>query len=215
MNRHVIHPDQVTHQSVQHLLPWLLAGTLDSADIALIEPHLQTCARCRADLDWQRQVRAAAPPPDAGFDADRALAQLLPRLGPQAPRSGLLDRWRQAVAANSAWLRWTAVAQLAAIGALSIMLIRPASNSGDYRALGAAASAQRGNVVLMFKPDTTEREMRRILQASAARVIDGPTVTGAYVLALPAAQASPAALARLRAESAVTLAQPLAAGGQP
>jgi cysteine synthase len=60
----------------------------------------------------------------------------------------------------------------------------------------------------VFKPDTTEREMRRILQASGARVVDGPTVTDAYVLALPAAQA-PAALARLRAEPAVTLAQAL------
>ena len=33
--------------------------------------------------------------------------------------------------------------------------------------------------------------MRRILQASGARVVDGPTVTDAYVLALPAAQAAP------------------------
>ena len=68
--------------------------------------------------------------------------------------------------------------------------------------------------MVVFRPDTPEREMRRILQASGARVVDGPTATDAYLLAVPAAQAAPA-LARLRAERAVTLAQPLAAGARP
>ena len=209
MNSHVANPDPVTHEKAQRLLPWLLAGTLDSVELAQVQAHLLTCAQCRADLDWQRKLRAAAPLPDSAFDAGRAFAQLLPRLGPQAPRFGVLARWRRATAANSAWLRWTAVAQLAAIGVLSLMLARPSTEPGDYRAMGAAPQSQ-GNLVVVFRPDTTEREMRRILQASGARVVDGPTVTDAYVLALPASQAG-AALTHLRAEPAVTLAQPLAA----
>lgn len=197
-----------THESVRQSLPWLLAGTLAPDELATAEAHLRECAECRADLEWQRKLRAAPPPPAGAFDADRAFAKLLPRLGPQAPRIGALDRWRRAAAANGAWLRWTAVAQLAAIGVLSLMLARPAA---DYRAMGAAPRPQ-GNAVVVFRPDTPEREMRRILQASGARVVDGPTVTDAYVLALPAGQAG-AALARLRSERAVTLAQPL--GGRP
>jgi hypothetical protein len=211
MNSHLAKP--VTHQAVQQLLPWMLAGTLDSAELAMIQPHLQSCAQCQADLAWQRKLRAAAPPPDAGFDADRAFAQLLPRLGPQAPRVSMLGRWRKAAAANGAWLKWTAAAQLAAIGVLSVLLARPWHDGAGYRALGAAARAD-ANAVVVFRPDTTEREMRRILQASGARVVDGPTVTDAYVLALPASRAD-AALARMRAERAVTLAQPLAAGAPP
>jgi hypothetical protein len=207
MNSHVAKPDPATHQAVQQLLPWLLAGTLDSAELAMTQLHLQECAQCQADLDWQRKLRAASASPDSAFDADRAFAKLLPRLQPQAPRTGVLERWRRASAANSAWLRWTAVAQLAVIGVLSVMLARPAA---DYRAMGAAARAE-GNAVVVFRPDTTERDMRRILQAAGARVVDGPTVTDAYVLALPAAQAT-AALARLRSEPAVTLAQPLGDG---
>jgi hypothetical protein len=213
MNSHVAKPEPVTHQAVQQLLPWLLAGTLDSAELAQIQPHLQACAQCQADLDWQRKLRAAAPAPDTALDADRAFAKLLPRLGPQAPRIGVQGRWRRATAANSAWLRWTALAQLAAIGVLSVMLVRTGTDAGDYRAMGVAARAE-GSLVVMFKPDTTEREMRRILQASGARLVDGPTVTDAYVLAVPPSQAS-AALARLRTEPAVALAQPLAAGGRP
>ena len=209
MNSHLAKP--ATHEAAQLLLPWLLAGTLDGAELAIVQHHLQGCAQCQADLAWQRKLRAAAPAPDAAFDADRALAQLLPRLGPQSSRLGVLDRWRKAAAANSAWLKWTATVQLAAIGVLSVLLA--GHDGADYRAMGAAPRAD-ANAVVMFRPDTSEREMRRIQQASGARVVDGPTVTDAYVLALPASQAS-AALARMRAERAVTLAQPLAAGGRP
>ncbi|MES2017486.1 MAG: hypothetical protein V4484_13415 [Pseudomonadota bacterium] len=143
----------------------------------------------------------------AGCNPDRAFAALLPRLGPQETRSGVLARWRGALAANSAWLRWTALAQLLTIGVLAAMLSRTEPHS--YRALGATAKAN-GDAVVMFKPDTSERDMRRILQASGARIIDGPTVTDAYILALPDGTAK-AAMARLDAESAVTLARPLAA----
>jgi hypothetical protein len=211
MNIHLATPQPVTvtHETAQELLPWLLAGTLDSAELAKIGPHLQACPECQAELEWQRKLRAAAPLPDAAFDADRALAKLLPRLGPQESRIGVLGRWRDALAANSAWLGWAALAELAAIGVLAVMLARVGSSAGDYRALGAAPHAA-GDAVVVFRPDTTEQDMRRILQASGARLVDGPTVTNAYVLALPEAQA-PAALARLRAEPAITLAQPLGA----
>ncbi|WLI90599.1 zf-HC2 domain-containing protein [Massilia sp. R2A-15] len=200
-----------THQYAQPMLPWLLAGTLDDADLAAVEQHVAGCAQCQADLAWQRQLRAASAPPASGCDADRALAALLPRLGAQAPRVGMLARWRNAVAANDAWLRWAAGAQLAVIAALSLLLLRPAADT-DYRALGAAPPS--GSVVVTFRPDTPEREIRRILQANNARVVDGPTVTDAYVLALPATKTA-AAIKRLRAEPAVTLAQPLTAGDHP
>ena len=207
MTNHLATLQPEMHETTQELLPWLLAGTLDSAELAKVQSHLQSCPQCRAELDWQRKLRAAAPAADAAFDADRALAKLLPRLGPRESRIGVLVRWREAFAANSAWLRWTALAQFAAIGVLAVVLARLDRNPGDYRALGAAPRAA-GNAVVMFKPNTTEREIRRILQASGARLVDGPTVTDAYVLALPTTQTN-AALTLMRSETAVTLAQSL------
>jgi hypothetical protein len=206
----------LSHQTAQQLLPWLLAGTLDGAELARVQRHVHACAQCQVELEWQRKLLAAAQAPrDCAFDADRAYAKLLPRLGPQAPRagSGILGRWRSATAANSPWLRWTALAQLAVIGVLGVMLARPGRDADDFRALGSAAQSQ-GQLVVVFKPATTEREMRRILQTNGARVIDGPTVTEAYILALPASQAN-AALGRMRAEPAVTLVQPLSAENRP
>jgi hypothetical protein len=64
----------------------------------------------------------------------------------------------------------------------------------------------------MFKPDTPEREMRRILQASGTHLVGGPTVTDAYVLQAPPASTEQALL-HLRAEPWVTMAQALAAEG--
>jgi hypothetical protein len=56
--------------------------------------------------------------------------------------------------------------------------------------------------------------MRAALQGSGARIVDGPTVTGAYLLTVPPAQAAPA-LQRLRAAPAVEMAESLAAAGAP
>lgn len=212
MNTHArAHP--VSHERAQQLLPWLHASALDDTEFAAVQAHVAACAECQRELAWQARLRDAVPPDDKAFDAERALARLLPRLGPQAPPMSVLQRWRRDVAANSAWLRWSAAAQLAVIGVLAAMLARPGADPGDYRALGSARPAQ-GDLVLVFKPDTTEREIRRILQESGARVVDGPGATGAWVLALPAGQPA-GALGRLRSEPAVALVQPLAAGSQP
>ena len=83
------------HDALQALLPGLLAGTLDRAQTALAQRHLDSCDECRADLAWQQRLHAAMPAVDPALDVERAFAQLLPRLGPQASAPvGVLARWR-------------------------------------------------------------------------------------------------------------------------
>ncbi|WP_371868008.1 zf-HC2 domain-containing protein [Duganella levis] len=177
----------------------------------------------------------------AGVDMEGALARLLPALGPQerngaspalplaaaapdAPTAndGAEDRvdsaprrlpwWRTPAANQPSWLRWAVAAQWVAIIGLGALVLRPDADSAAYRTLGAGAAAK-GNMVVVFQPDTSERELRRILQAQNARVVDGPTVTDAYLLSVPAAGRDQA-LQALRAESAVKLVAPLD-GGTP
>jgi hypothetical protein len=112
--------------------------------------------------------------------------------------------------------------QFCAIVVLGALLLRP---SGDtqmaaqvavqddaYRVLGAEAGAD-SIVAVTFKPDTPEHELRRIVTASGARIVGGPTVTGAWMLG--SAQAPADVAARLRTESAVTLAEPLGVQAGP
>jgi anti-sigma factor RsiW len=204
MNSH----DPATHQAAQPLLPWLLTGTLEGPELAMVQAHLQTCAQCQADLDLLRGVRAAAPPLDPAFDGEAALGRLLPRLDDQTPRGGALKRCGKAIAANDrSWLRWAAAVEFGVIAVLAFMLGWPTGQDGAYRALGAIPPRD-GNLVVVFKPETPERELRRIVRSSGARVVDGPTVTDAYVLAVPAEQTT-RALAALGREPAVTLVEPL------
>ncbi|MBQ5964691.1 zf-HC2 domain-containing protein [Massilia sp. ZL223] len=206
---------QDAHQAAQAVLPWLLNGTLAPEERAGVERHLRECAPCRADLDALRAMRSSAAQPDPDCDPERALARLLPALDagaakPRPSRPTLLQR----LAANDArWLVRVAAAQFAVIallGGLLLARVSPSPDTGAYRLLGAEAPAQ-ANLVLAFAPDTPEQELRRIARAGGVRIVGGPTSTGAWLAVTSSGDMAPV-LARLRAEPAVVLAEPLASG---
>jgi hypothetical protein len=218
-----------SHPEAQDALPWLANGTLAGSELERVQAHVETCADCRADLALLRTVRAAGPAPGLDFDPDRALARLMPRLDaapvdddvpvpcavPETP--GLLQRWRNRLAANDrSWLRAAVAAQFCAIAVLAAMLARPAAQpdaQGSYRVLGAAGANGMARLVVTFRPDTPEAELRRIVRGSGARIVGGPTVTDAWLVGADG-RLDPV-LARLRAEPAVTLAEPLSTDGRP
>ncbi|MES2129633.1 MAG: hypothetical protein V4463_20370, partial [Pseudomonadota bacterium] len=68
------------------------------------------------------------------------------------------------------------------------------------------------NVVVVFRPETSERQLQSILESTHAYVVGGPTVTNAWLLNIPAAGVDHA-IAALRAEGAVELAEPLQTEG--
>jgi anti-sigma factor RsiW len=210
------------HLEAQDALPWLANGTLAGAELERVQAHVETCAHCRADLALLHTVHAAGPGPDLDFDPDRALARLLPQLdtAPEAPvqaQPGLLQRWRDRLAANDrTWLRAAVAAQFCAIAVLGALLARPGAHpdaADNYRVLGAAGANGMARVVVTFRPDTPEAELRRIVRASGARIVGGPTVTDAWLVGADG-RLDPV-LARLRAEPAVTLAEPLVLDKQP
>ncbi|MGJ7918619.1 S8 family serine peptidase, partial [Massilia sp. LXY-6] len=192
--------------------------------------HLRSCAQCREDLDLLHAVRAAGPGPAPDCDPERAWARMLPRIEASpapaagapaagapaagAPAAGVPVRWRDRVAANDrSWLRRAVALQCCLIAVLAALLLRPADEAA-YRGLGAAPAVQSG-IVVMFRPDTPERELRRIVRASGAHLADGPTAAEAWVLGLPDGGDPARALARLRAEPAVVLAEPLGTEQRP
>jgi hypothetical protein len=103
----------------------------------------------------------------------------------------------------------TQSAAILALGALLAFDVKPTV----YRGLSATDTrgATTGSVVVVFNPRTSEAELRRMLRAAGARVVDGPTEAGAYILDLPANMQA-AALKALRAEPEVVLAETLVPG---
>jgi anti-sigma factor RsiW len=194
------------HEEVQELLPWLVTGTLSAEDRELAEAHLADCAECRAELETERKLASSiATLPvtaDSSWEAMEKRLNAEPRFQARQP-SGL---WRRRVP-----LGWAVLSPLAAAAAVAVLFIdviprQPAND--QYRALGAAGASQAANIVVLFAPDTKEATMRSLLDAADARLVDGPTETGAYLLRVEGTKREQA-LKRLRDNGAITLAEPI------
>jgi anti-sigma factor RsiW len=206
-----------SHDETQRLLPWLVTGRLDDDERARVQAHLAVCPRCRGELEWEQQLQLRYAGLQAEADAERGLAALRGRLGTQPPRPRaaalLAQTWQRLQAAWRATgpgVRGVLALQAAALLALAIGLasVLPAQDGGAYRTLGAAPAAAQANAVVRFRPEATELAIRRALQVSGARVVDGPTASGAYLLQLPMPHREDA-LKQLREDGAVLLAESL------
>lgn len=215
-----------SHQDMQALLPWYAAGSLDDSEAARVQQHLRDCPECRAELAWQRRLIETAAPLPAGLDQERALARLMPRLDeaaaplaqPIAKPSPVAQALSRFASALLDWLRgpgdwkgWAIAAQAAVIVVLAANML-PANPPPAYRALGSAPAAA-PDVLVVFKPEASVQDVQRLLKGSGARLVGGPTATGAWLLDVDLAQ-RPALLAALRADPAVELAEVLAAEGR-
>ena len=200
MSGRVLRFEGSAHAEADRLLPWLANGTLEGDELALVRAHLGECASCRRELAWLRSLQAectADAPPRHAPGASRRLHQRLAKAKKgAAPRRRLT--WQHAVIA----------AQAALLLTLGVALLRAQPPVvGAYHTLGAPAAA-RDRLVVVFDPGLSEMAMRQLLQACDARVVDGPTAAGAWVLSVPTARAATIREA-LRAAPGVTLVERL------
>jgi anti-sigma factor RsiW len=188
------------HRQTQQLLPWYVTGTLDRDETALVAQHLSECAECREDLEAEaalaRELKALPGDADAGWAALKAGIEAdQPRGVPPATRRRAPMRWNLAGA--------TGLAIAASVA--TFLLMRPPLL---YRTLAAPAGAAAGNLVVIFKPESPEAALRTVLVRNGARIVDGPTAAGAYVLHVADDQRA-AVLARLKSDRNISLAEPI------
>lgn len=195
------------HHEAQLLLPWYVKGRLDPEDHARVEAHIAACVECAADLELEQ--RLASEVADLSLDADDGWTRLRGRMVADrtAPGRAPSRRLRQAAA-------WSALAASLSLAALLAVMTYRSLEAPSYRTLGAPAAGRPGSLMVVFRPEAREADLRRILVEAHVRLADGPTAGGAYVLrAAPAEQA--AALAALRRQPQVVLAEPIDAGPGP
>ena len=201
--------DRDRHHELRELLPWYVTGQLDEAEAARIEAHLDDCAECQAELRFEERLESEVA--RLPLEVEAGWARMRRRVEGDRPEPRVL----RALRTRAPWLGWGVAAVLMlGLGVLAAPSLRPAPATDAYHALSATPAAEPGNVVVIFRPDTTEKSMREALKASGARLVDGPTPADAYVLRVPAAQRE-AALANLRARREIVLAQPVDSGGAP
>ena len=208
----IIHFRGSPHDEVQELLPWFVNGTLETDEAERVEAHLATCAECRGELAAERQLAEgiANLPVDvegswAGLQ-ERLDAQAVGRLQPPPP----------------VWLRpvplvWAVAAPAAAAAAVALFFVNvplQTAPTAQYRALGSSNVLQTANLIVQFEPNTRVRDMELALSSSDARLVDGPTQTGAYLLRVDQSQRE-LALKRLRDNDVVALAEPIDGAANP
>jgi hypothetical protein len=196
-----LHSQDRPHHEAEELLPWYASGRLEPADRLLVEEHLSSCAKCCEQLGLERRLiqefRSFAPEVDAGWA--RLRSRIAPRPAQVAPRPS----WR--------FVRHPALAALAAaqlgflvFGAgILLWLSRP-----TYHALGSPPSSPSADVIVMFRADATIEDVNSTLQAANASIVEGPTDADAYLLHVPLRKRN-LALARLRADDDVQMAEPI------
>ena len=196
------------HDEAEELLPWYVTGRLEAADRERVEKHLTDCDRCQAQLRVERRLadeyRAYSPQVETNWARlrDRIEPTLAKRpLAPPAAISGWRTMKRPAVAMLMA-------AQLAIVVLTAGTVRYFAQPDAAYRALGSAPVTASANAVVIFQPQTREEQLRRLLNASGAELVGGPTDADAYVLHIaPSGRA--AALAELRDRPEVVMAEPI------
>ena len=187
MSGRILHLDPDPHAAVQRLLPWYLTGRLDTAEHDAVEGHLAACPECRAELETERQWQLLQPGDGAQVDVEDGWARMRARLGagPGAPRATPARGTAWRAFARGPARAWAAPAALSVALAVALgFTLRPVASGAEYRALAAAPEAT-ATAVVRFRPDATEAQIRQGLLASGARLVDGPTVSEAYVVRLP------------------------------
>jgi anti-sigma factor RsiW len=204
------------HRRTQELLPWFLNGTLDGEEADEVDRHLKECPACRAELESLRVLHAAYVETDLMPEAEAALARLRPLLQPDPPAAPQRPRPAAAAGTVPVWMRFALAAQFGVIFALGWEVAQPDRTGAEYRTLASASlpAHAAGSLVVVFDPGATQHDVMRILRQAGTRVVDGPTASGGYVLSVPDGSLN-AALAALRAEPAVVLAEGLQADRSP
>jgi len=224
------------HERICDLLPWYVNGSLAERERERVEAHLAVCARCQEEEGICRRTAEAvksagevAPSPHP-VQFQRMLARIEESEREQRARAAWWKRgepFRSLVEATPAPLRGALVAQAAIvillIGVLAWRELHvpaagtPAAPPAVYRTLADPAPAPQPSIGLhlMFAPQTSEREIRALLLGVRGQITAGPSPLGVYTVEIPAG-GDPAnvVLARLRSESQVTFAEPVA-GGEP
>lgn len=199
-----------THEGLRLLLPWYVTAKLTATDHVLIERHLAHCAGCQAELAAERNLHVLVAELPATLPPD--WASLERRIGSRSSSAAIaglvasIGFWLKQAGARRVSLGWVMLPQL--VAALLIALVMLPGRSPAYRTQGSASGPASANAIIMFRPETREVDIRRLLADDDARLVDGPTAAGAYLLRISPARRS-ATLLRLRRDHAIVLIEPI------
>jgi hypothetical protein len=212
-------------EEAARLLPWYVAGRLESAVAERVTRHLERCAICRDDLAHERTLRALlrsessiehAPQP--GLAKTLARIDELDREAPgDVPPAPIQAVARARRASTTQWLAAAALVQAVALGVLGTLVYhRSAEPSRDprYATLSSttATIASDAHIRAVFSSTLSLGALQSLLSANSLTIVAGPSDAGAYTLAFATAHVDDGQVTRvvtaLRAHPEVMFVEP-------
>lgn len=210
MNGRIIKFEGPVHAEVDRLLPWWVNGTLDDDERTQVEQHVAECVSCQREVAWLKALQHTYDAKDvAANDATPALRRLRRRVAHEhanAIASPITSWWHRN--RRAAWVIAAQAVLLLVLGGAWLQQRAP-----SYHTL-STPTAKSELLVVTFDPQTSEARLRELLRTNHARLVGGPSQTGAYLLSVPDENAD-AARQRLRHAPEVTLLENLDTGGSP
>jgi hypothetical protein len=181
------------HQRAADLLPWLVNGSLQGAELTWLNHHLGDCVQCREEQRRQlllREVVARQPvvelAPQASFKRLWARIEAAANapadadLAPGASPAASLRRgdWRWGRMASIA----AGIAALALVGLL-VWQQDAATTGNRYHTVSSAASpVLPGQIRVVFADTATIADIKSILASAHLDAAAGPTSAGVFTL---------------------------------
>ena len=196
------------HEQISDSLPWYVAGSLSEAEEREVRAHLGDCEQCRREVEQLRvlqksEIELSAETPEL---SPELLSQALDSIEVyERERSGAGEKaqglWNRVVTAWS--MLWTptpvpvrvlVAAQLLLLVGLTAVYFTSVGGVELRTAGGPEGVAAGVRITIGFDPSASEEAIRGTLQQVEARIVDGPTALGLYVIELPATVTSDAAV---------------------
>jgi len=199
--------DTSIHRHTWDQIPWIVNGTLSETERQAVESHLENCADCREELEFQRRVAIAMEnhgtpdvDPRQSWEQLRARIEAAGRSAPSEQVAPIKARTagqstaakRRVRSLSGEWIPWLVAAmvvQAIGLGVLGTVLwSRPAaqlasSGVSTYRTLSAAEPVARtATIRIVFDDDMNVGRMKTLLLAAGLQVQSGPTSAGVWSL---------------------------------
>lgn len=193
--------NSVSHDEAWLSLPWLASGRLPQAERDRLEPHVQTCAACRAELALQRHFCNALTEPERVIYAPGpSFRKLMDRIdgvtrtegstptvaNKAADRTNVTPLARPSGNRVPLWrppgLAWAAgfVLAIGLTGALTSMY---ESSQANYRTYTDGVRSTPDVLHIAFDRSVTVGEAEEALRSTGARIVEGPDSTGTFGVA--------------------------------
>jgi len=209
------------HRKTWDLIPWIVNGRCPEHERRRAEQHLADCADCRAELEFQRELRKEVRYEQAEAERDPrpALQRLWARIDAEQVRPSLHTTvnghgYRRLLVRG---LVAAVVAEAIGLAMLSATLWLHTEEAARYHTLSTpAAPAQRATIRAVFAPTLTRAAVQALLAQERLQIVAGTNAAGVYALAPLSVQNDDArakTLIRLRSQPGVLFAEPIEPGG--